>query len=119
MWLELVIQSIALGVALAMDAFSVSMANGLNDPGMKKKKMCVIAGTFAGFQFAMPMIGWVAVHTVVQYFTAVSVAIPWIALALLGYIGGKMLWEGMHPEDEEHEQFDDDDAPPHRFYPAG
>ncbi|MGM9940735.1 MAG: manganese efflux pump MntP family protein [Bulleidia sp.] len=95
--------SIALGVGLAMDAFSVSLANGLHQPDMKKTRMCLIAGIFALFQFAMPMIGWVAVHTVVQYFTAVSAAIPWIALALLGYIGGKMLWEGLHPEDDEQE----------------
>ena len=94
-WLELVIQSVALGVALAMDAFSVSMANGLNDPGMKKKKMCVIAGTFAGFQFAMPMIGWFCVTTIKEIFAMFEKFIPWIALILLLFIGGKMLLDGI------------------------
>ena len=100
-WLELVLQSIALGVALAMDAFSVSMANGLNDPGMKKKKMCVIAGTFAGFQFAMPMIGWFCVTTVKEIFSMFEKFIPWIALILLLFIGGKMLLDGIRGGDDE------------------
>lgn len=101
MWLELVIQSIALGVALAMDAFSVSMANGLNDPGMKKKKMCVIAGTFAGFQFAMPMIGWFCVTTIKELFAMFEKFIPWIALILLLFIGGNMLIDGIRGGDDE------------------
>ena len=95
-WLELVLQSIALGVALAMDAFSVSMANGLNNPGMKKKTMCVIAGTFAGFQFAMPMIGWFCVTTIKEIFRMFELFIPGIALILLLMIGGKMLFDGIH-----------------------
>lgn len=99
-WLELVFQSIALGVALAMDAFSVSMANGLNDPGMKKKKMCVIAGTFAGFQFAMPMIGWFCVTTIKEIFAMFETFIPWLALFLLLCIGGKMLFDGIHGGEE-------------------
>lgn len=103
MWLELVIQSIALGVALAMDAFSVSMANGLNDPGMKKKKMCVIAGTFAGFQFAMPMVGWFCVTTIKEIFSMFEKFIPWIALILLLFIGGKMLIDGIRGGEEEGE----------------
>lgn len=97
------VNSAALGVGLAMDAFSVSLANGLNEPNMKKGRMTLIAGTFAFFQFAMPMIGWICVHTIVQYFHAFEAAIPWIALGLLAYIGGKMVWEGTHPEDEEEE----------------
>ena len=99
-----VFNSILLGVGLAMDAFSVSMANGLNEPKMKKGKMCGIAGVFAGFQFAMPMIGWICVHTIIQYFTAFGTLIPWIALILLAYIGGKMLYEGIRNKDSEEEE---------------
>ncbi|MBR5783453.1 MAG: manganese efflux pump [Clostridia bacterium] len=87
--------SILLGVGLAMDAFSVSLANGLNEPCMKSKKMAGVAGIFAAFQFAMPMIGWICVSTIAQYFEAFEKCIPWIALALLGYIGGKMLYDGI------------------------
>ncbi len=83
--------SICLGVGLAMDAFSVSLANGLNDSKMKKGNMCTIAGVFAFFQAAMPMIGWICVHTVVQCFQAFEKFIPWIALFLLCYIGGSMI----------------------------
>lgn len=89
------INSMLLGVGLAMDAFSVSMANGLNEPHMARRKIAIVAATYALFQVLMPMIGWVCVHTIVQYFTAFQTFIPWIALGLLGYIGGKMLVEGI------------------------
>ncbi|MBE6938516.1 MAG: manganese efflux pump [Ruminococcaceae bacterium] len=87
--------SILLGIGLAMDAFSVSLANGLNEPCMKPGKMLAVSGIFAGFQFAMPMIGWVCVSTVVQHFKVFEKFIPWIALVLLLFIGGKMLIEGI------------------------
>ena len=93
--------SILLGVGLAMDAFSVSMANGLNEPAMKKNRMSVIAGVFGFFQFLMPMIGWICVHTIVQYFQMFEKFIPWIALFLLLYIGGSMLIEGIKGGEEE------------------
>lgn len=99
-----VFNSVLLGVGLAMDAFSVSMANGLNEPKMKKSKMCGIAGVFAGFQFAMPMIGWICVHTILQVFEAFGKFIPWIALILLAYIGGKMLYEGIRNKDSDEEK---------------
>jgi putative Mn2+ efflux pump MntP len=95
--------SILLGIGLAMDAFSVSLANGLNEPGMKKGKMCAVAGVFAAFQAIMPLTGWVCVHTIVQYFRAFEQFIPWIALILLGYIGGKMLYDGITGGDGEEE----------------
>lgn len=98
------LNSVLLGVGLAMDAFSVSMANGLNEPKMKMPRMCAIAGTFAAFQAIMPMTGWLCVHTVVEYFTAFEKFIPWIALLLLGYIGGKMLIEGIKGGDDEDAQ---------------
>lgn len=85
--------SVLLGVGLAMDAFSVSMADGLNDTHMKPRKMCLIAGTFGFFQALMPLTGWFFVHTIVQYFQAFEKFIPWIALGLLGYIGIQMLLE--------------------------
>lgn len=92
------IKNILLGAGLAMDAFSVSLANGLNEPCMKKRKMCSVAGVFAFFQAFMPLAGWICVHTLLEYFEAFGILIPWIALALLGYIGGKMLYEGIKNE---------------------
>ena len=105
MTLELLITSALLGVGLAMDAFSVSLANGLADRDMKIGRMFIIAGTFAGFQFAMPMIGWVFVHTAESRLEWFSGLVPWTALLLLLYIGGKMLKEGIEenrdPKDED------------------
>ena len=99
--LRFIVTSVALGVGLAMDAFSVSLANGLNEPCMRKRKMIGVAGTFAFFQALMPMIGWICVHTIVQYFKMFEKFIPWIALILLAYIGGTMLKEGIKGGDEE------------------
>ena len=96
--------SVLLGVGLAMDAFSVSLANGLTEPKMKRNKMCGVAGTFGFFQALMPMIGWLCVHTIVQYFRVFEKFIPWIALILLLFIGGKMLIEGIKNNDEEVEK---------------
>lgn len=97
------LNSVLLGVGLAMDAFSVSMANGLGETDMPRGKMLAVAGTFAGFQALMPMLGWVCVHTVVEYFSAFQKFIPWIALLLLAYIGGKMLIEGIRSGAEQPE----------------
>ena len=95
------LNSALLGIGLAMDAFSVSLANGLNEPCMRKSKAAGIAGMFAFFQALMPMLGWICIHTIVQYFTFFQDLIPWIALGLLSYIGGKMLLEGIQNKDEE------------------
>lgn len=97
------LNSVLLGVGLAMDAFSVSLANGLHEPGMKMKKMCGMAGVFAGFQALMPMAGWICVHTILEYFEAFRKFIPWIALILLCYIGGEMLMGGIRHSGSEEE----------------
>ncbi|MCD7817629.1 MAG: manganese efflux pump MntP family protein [Lachnospiraceae bacterium] len=97
------INNVLLGVGLAMDAFSVSMANGLNEPQMQKRKMVGIAIVFAVFQTLMPLIGWFCVHTAVQYFEAFEPFIPWIALILLVCIGGKMLADGIRNKGEAEE----------------
>ena len=60
----------------AMDAFSVSLANGMNEKKMKKSRMAYIAGVYAFFQFLMPMVGWICVHTIVQLFWSVSEMYP-------------------------------------------
>ena len=87
--------SILIGVGLAMDAFSVSLANGLGEPNMPGRKILVVAGVFGVFQGIMPLIGWFCVHSIASAFSVFEKFIPWIALALLGYIGGKMLCEGI------------------------
>ena len=103
MSLTFLFNSVLLGVGLAMDAFSVSLANGLNEPRMKGGKMCGIAGVFAAFQALMPMTGWFCVRTIVNLFQSFERLIPWIALLLLGTIGGKMLLEGIRGGEEEED----------------
>ena len=98
---DLLITSFLLGVGLAMDAFSVSLASGLKEPGMTGGRALTISGVFGTFQFAMPLTGWVCVHTVAGWFSWFDRLIPWIALILLGFIGIKMIVEGLKGGSEE------------------
>ena len=93
-----ILNSVLLGVALAMDAFSVSMANGLSMPGMSRRLRVAIPLTFAFFQFLMPMIGWLCVRAVAETFAGFQRAVPWIALILLSIIGVRMVLEGLRGE---------------------
>ena len=95
------VKSIMLGIGLAMDAFSVSVANGLSDTKMKTPKMTVIAGTFSFFQALMPMLGWFLVHAFITQFKVFEKFIPYIALILLSYIGGKMLYDSFKKNEED------------------
>lgn len=91
--------TVLLGIGLAMDAFSVSLANGLHEPCMTRKKLFLIAGVFGFFQALMPLIGWVLVHTVLEYFSQIESFIPWIAFILLLYIGIKMLIDSCNKDE--------------------
>lgn len=104
--IKLLIQAALLGVGLAMDAFSVSMANGMNEKKMAISRMIQIAIVFAGFQFLMPMIGWFAVYTVSSAFVIFMDAVPWIALILLLYIGGGMIKDGFEEEEEDEAEYE-------------
>ena len=99
-----IINSILLGVGLAMDAFSVSLANGLNAPKMSRGMRIMIPVTFGWFQFMMPVIGWFCVRSIAEAFTSFQQAIPWIALVLLLFIGGKMLIEGIKGGGDEEDE---------------
>lgn len=101
--IKIIITSILLGVGLAMDACAVSMANGLKEPKMKINKIILIAFMFAFFQALMPLIGYFIGSALLA---KIEWIIPWVALVLLSFIGGKMLYEGIKNKDEE----DDDKA---------
>ncbi len=98
------LNSALLGVGLAMDAFSVSLANGLAEPKMRKRRLCSIAGVFAFFQALMPMIGWLCVHLFITFFSSFQKFIPWIALALLLYIGLSMIIGAIKDKGEDDEK---------------
>ena len=98
-----ILNSILFGFGLAMDAFSVSVANGLRETKLSGRRVALIAGTFGLFQTAMPLIGWLCVHTIAETFRAFQRFIPWIALILLAYIGIKMILEGTRGREEEKE----------------
>ena len=91
-------EAVMLGIGLAMDAFSVSLANGLNEPGMLRRKMLGIAGVFAVLQAIMPFLGWFCISTLANVFDFIEALIPWLALGVLGFIGAKMLIDSLHPD---------------------
>lgn len=95
------LNSVLLGVGLAMDAFSVSLANGLSEPDMRRAKECGVAGVFAAFQAIMPMLGWFIVSTAVGAFAVLEKYIPWAALIIFLVIGGKMVLDGARGGEEE------------------
>ena len=99
----LFLNSILLGIGLAMDAFSVSVADGLGDPKMNLPKGIRIATVFAVFQALMPMIGWVLVHNLVKHFNVLDKFVPWVALVLLLFIGIKMIVESRDDKKEDSE----------------
>lgn len=109
--LQLVINSLLLGIGLAMDAFSVSIANGVIEPRMRKGRMYKIAGVYAVFQMMMPLIGWLLVTTVEQIFASFRLLIPWIALFLLMFIGGKMIIEGIRDRKKGDKKEEDKSEP--------
>lgn len=101
---QLLVNSVLLGLGLSMDAFSISIANGLVEPGMKRTRMFQIASVYAVFQGLMPLIGWVLVKTVSVLFSSFEKLIPWIALILLLFIGGKMIIESISKKSDSKEE---------------
>ena len=94
---KVIITSIFLGIGIAMDACAVSMANGLKENKMKLNKIIFIALMFGLFQGAMPLIGYLVGSQILTKFEWI---IPWAALGILGYLGGKMVYDGIKGEEE-------------------
>ena len=86
------------GIALAMDAFAVSICKGIKMPRLRKSHIVIIAVFFGGFQMLMPLIGWLLGSQFVQYISKFD---HWIAFALLAFIGVKMAIESFKHEEEE------------------
>jgi putative Mn2+ efflux pump MntP len=87
-----------LAIALGVDAFSVAIGIGAANVKKSWSPVLRLASAFGMFQFIMPIIGWLAGLTIVNIIAGYD---HWVAFALLGYIGGKMIWEGFETEKEE------------------
>ncbi len=97
-YINIVIQAVMLGFGLAMDAFSVSVSDGMLLGKIKLKNAAKIALFFGFFQFLMPVLGYLAGTT----FSGIIEAYDhWVAFALLGIIGGKMIFEAFSEKDED------------------
>ena len=91
----LTLLGIALG--LAMDAFAVAIGAGLQLCGATPRQTFRLAWHFGLFQAFMPIIGWLAGRTVSEYIEPVD---HWIAFGLLAFIGGKMICEAFHHDED-------------------
>lgn len=98
------LNSLLLGFALAMDAFSVSVADGLTLKDIKRSRKILIAFSYGLFQALMPMAGWIIVISSKTLFSRISPFIPWAALIILAFLGIKMIVEGFKKEKGEEEE---------------
>lgn len=96
--MELYVIFFLMGVGLAMDAFAVSICKGLGMRKVNKKQALIIGLFFGGFQALMPLVGWLLGTSFEQYITSFD---HWIAFGLLAYIGGKMIYEAVKPDEED------------------
>ena len=90
---------IIISIALAMDCFAVSFSTGAGVKEFKAGGILLMAFLFGVFQGGMTLLGWLGGEVVVGYISRID---HWIAFALLGFIGGKMLYDGLHPDKQEH-----------------
>ena len=86
-----------LAVGLSMDAFAVSICKGLSLRKIGWRHMCLAGAWFGGFQALMPLIGFFLGRFFAEIITAYD---HWIAFVLLAFIGGKMIWEALDPDEE-------------------
>ena len=91
------LELIFISVALAMDCFAVSFSAGAGIKELPQRTIWVMALLFGLFQAGMTLIGWLGGEMVVQYLSRID---HWIAFGLLSFIGGRMVYEGCHPEKE-------------------
>ena len=89
------IECFFIGVGLSMDAFAASICKGLAMGRIRWRQGMVIALLFGGFQALMPLLGWALGRQFEGYITSID---HWIAFLLLGWIGGKMVWDAFHDE---------------------
>lgn len=90
-----------LSVSLAMDAFSVSVCKGLSMKKINYRGAFVTALYFGVFQAVMPLIGYFLGSRFESYITSFS---HWIAFILLGFIGGKMIFEALHDKEDKADE---------------
>ncbi len=103
-WLSFIISSILFGLGLAVDAFLISLAGGVNEPNAKRGKILASALVFALFQLAAPLIGRLCVRTVAERFLFFKECLSGIALAVLLFLGIKMLVEGLRQSKSKDEE---------------
>ena len=94
-----------IAVGLSMDASAVSMSNGMCVSARSNKSRflgsaLVWSIMFGVFQGLMPLIGYFLGKAFSGFISSID---HWVAFVLLAFIGGKMVWEAIHPEEEECE----------------
>jgi len=95
--LEVLIQIVLVAIALAMDAFAVSLSSGMSITSVKMRHAIKIGFTFGLFQAVMPLIGYLGGSLFASQISAID---HWVAFILLSAIGGKMIHESFEDEDE-------------------
>lgn len=92
-----IVELVLIAVGLSMDAFAVSICNGMAVENLRLRDACKFGLFFGFFQATMPLIGYFAGKAFSGYVSAVD---HWVAFALLAFIGGKMLYEAVKGDGE-------------------
>jgi putative Mn2+ efflux pump MntP len=105
-----IFELLLVAVALSMDAFAVGMTNGMTNSKMKIGKVLLIAAFYGGFQFLMPVIGYFASGI---FSSLIEKVAPWVSFVLLGFIGGKMIYDGIKEVLEHRKEEKETKGAPH------
>lgn len=93
-----IIEIVLIGLALSADAMSVTVSNMIAAPGMRRSRALAMPIAFGLFQGAMPLLGYFAGQLAATFIEGYAGV---IGLVILGFIGGKMIWDGMRGDDDE------------------
>ncbi|MDO5790244.1 MAG: manganese efflux pump MntP family protein [Eggerthella sp.] len=93
-----IVEIVILGLALSMDAFAVTISNSFAYPNISRARSFSMPLAFGFFQFLMPVVGFVLGQLVSDFITQYAGIITFV---ILGFIGGKMIWDAFHEEEGE------------------
>jgi putative Mn2+ efflux pump MntP len=93
------LEILIIAISMAMDAFAVCLGAGTQERNSAARPTFRLAFHFGLFQFLMPMLGWFAGETIARYISSYD---HWMAFILLAFVGGRMVWSGIHPEQDSY-----------------
>ncbi len=92
-----------LALSLALDAMTVSISVGIANPRGGLRQALRLGAWFGGFQFLMPLVGGFLGELMADFLPA---AAPWVSFVILATLGGRMIWDGVQPQEKKQDYQD-------------